>query len=359
MGVKKMAMLSPFKLDKVSIRLNKDAPIMSETPIKSPEDAVRAIGQELCDMDREVVCIINLKADGIPINCTFASIGALNSSVAHPREMLKTAILSNAATMIMLHNHPSGNLEPSGEDSIITDRMIQICDMVGIPLIDHIIVSGDNSEYFSFKEKGKLPNSDLRYKLKSDYKDIEFTTPMVAEGSEESLRTVREVCGNPAEDEGDVFIHLAWQNEDPVDPELKIIWEGNMCDIPEEYMNYMVAEVGQSVRDIQMGVTGFYVFCSNKYEVEITRTYSKTVKINAASQEEAIKKADRMLYTGKIVFSELDCEKTIIPVEKKEDTADDYVETLAGQKLSLEEFARAEEEEWEAQKSAWQESNIE
>lgn len=170
-----------FKLDVVSIRLNKDAPLMSGHPVKSPEDAVKLIGQELCEMDREVVCIINLKSDGTPINCTFASMGALDRSVAHPRELLKATILSNASTMIMIHNHPSGNLDPSMEDSILTDRMIKICDLVGVPLVDHIIVGGDNSDYFSFKEKDRLPASNLRYSLKTDYKDIEFSVPMAAE----------------------------------------------------------------------------------------------------------------------------------------------------------------------------------
>ena len=172
---------NPFKLDVVSIRLNKDAPLMSGHPVKSPEDAVKLIGQELCEMDREVVCIINLKSDGTPINCTFASMGALDRSVAHPRELLKATILSNASTMIMLHNHPSGNLDPSMEDSILTDRMIKLCDLVGVPLVDHIIVGGDNSDYFSFKEKDRLPASKLRYSLKTDYKDIEFSVPMAAE----------------------------------------------------------------------------------------------------------------------------------------------------------------------------------
>ena len=172
---------NPFKLDVVSIRLNKDAPLMSGHPVKSPEDAVKLIGQELCEMDREVVCIINLKSDGTPINCTFASMGALDRSVAHPRELLKATILSNASTMIMIHNHPSGNLDPSIEDSILTDRMIKICDLVGVPLVDHIIVGGDNSDYFSFKEKDRLPASNLRYSLKTDYKDIEFSVPRAAE----------------------------------------------------------------------------------------------------------------------------------------------------------------------------------
>ena len=183
-----------FKLDKVSIRLNKDAPLMSGHPIKSPEDAVKLIGQELSEMDREVVCIINLKSDGTPINCTFASMGALDRSVAHPRELLKATILSNASTMIMVHNHPSGNLDPSVEDSMLTDRMVKLCDLVGVPLVDHVIVGGDNSFYFSFKEKDRLPTSNLRYSLKTDYKDIEFSVPMAAEGNrgDSGLSTVAE-----------------------------------------------------------------------------------------------------------------------------------------------------------------------
>jgi DNA repair protein RadC len=181
--VKMMPKKNSFKLDVVSIRLNKDAPIMSGHPVRSPEDGVRLIGEELCEMDREVVCIINLKSDGTPINCTFASMGALDRSVAHPRELLKATILSNAASMIMLHNHPSGSLEPSTEDSLLTDRMIKLCDLVGVPLVDHIIVAGDNTEYFSFREKNRLPSSNLRYSLKDDYRDIEFTMPMAAESS--------------------------------------------------------------------------------------------------------------------------------------------------------------------------------
>ncbi len=181
MEVMGMPKKNPFKLDKVSIRLNKDAPLMSGHPIKSPENAVALIGQELCEMDREVVCIINLKSDGTPINCTFASMGALDRSIAHPRELLKATILSNASTMIMIHSHPSGNLEPSMDDTVLTDRMIKLCDLVGVPLVDHVIVGGDNSYYFSFKEKDKLPASNLRYSLESDYRNIEFSVSMAAE----------------------------------------------------------------------------------------------------------------------------------------------------------------------------------
>lgn len=94
-----------FKLDVISVRLVKDVPIFSEHRIVSPQDAVDVVGKQLCEMDREVLCVINLKADNTPINCNFASIGALNQTLAHPREMFKSSILSNAANMILVHCH--------------------------------------------------------------------------------------------------------------------------------------------------------------------------------------------------------------------------------------------------------------
>lgn len=92
-----------FALEVVSVRLVRDAPILSETQIQTSEDVVHLVGEQLCGMDREVVCVINLKADNTPINCHFASMGSLNYSMAHPRELLKTGILSNAAGMILCH----------------------------------------------------------------------------------------------------------------------------------------------------------------------------------------------------------------------------------------------------------------
>jgi len=163
-----------FKLEVVSVRLVKDAPIFSEHRIISPQDAVDVIGKQLCEMDREVLCIINLKSDGTPINCHFASIGDINQTLANPREMFKTSILSNAANIILLHCHPSGSLWPSREDTILTDKMIKLCGLMGIPLLDHIIVGGNNSEYFSFKEKGILSN--LHFVLQNDYNALDFTS---------------------------------------------------------------------------------------------------------------------------------------------------------------------------------------
>ena len=93
---------NPFNLDVVSVRLVKDAPIMSGHPITKPEDAVLLLGKHLCEMDREVLCVINMKTDGTPINCHFASIGCLNESMAHPREIFKASILSNVVFFLFL-----------------------------------------------------------------------------------------------------------------------------------------------------------------------------------------------------------------------------------------------------------------
>lgn len=161
-----------FALETVSVRLVKDSPIYSDYEIHSPEDAIRLLGDTLSQMDREIVCVINLKANGVPINCNFASVGAINYSMAHPREMLKAAILSNAAQVILVHNHPSSNLVPSKDDIRMTDRMQKVCELVGIPLIDHVIVGGDNSRYFSFKEKGMVNQPTINYC--NDYNQLEW-----------------------------------------------------------------------------------------------------------------------------------------------------------------------------------------
>lgn len=108
-----MEMNNDFKLDVVSVRLVKEAPIFSDVKITTPEIATWLIGKYLCEMDREVLCVVNLKSDNTPINCTMASVGSLNQLLVSPREIFKTSILSNAANMLLIHNHPSGSLNPS------------------------------------------------------------------------------------------------------------------------------------------------------------------------------------------------------------------------------------------------------
>lgn len=168
-----------FELEVVSVRLVKDAPIFSEHPFNNPTEVMAALGDYMCELDREVVCVVNLRTDLKPINVHFASVGALNEAMAHPRELLKASILSNAACIMLVHCHPSGQLFPSKADTMMTDRMNTICEMMGMPLVDHIIVGGDNREYFSFKEKELLKTPTIS--LAQNYKTFDMKSSLVAE----------------------------------------------------------------------------------------------------------------------------------------------------------------------------------
>ena len=93
----------PFKLERVSIRLVKDAPLYSDKPMNNPKQVVEALGKELCEMDREVMCVINMKTNSVPINLSIVSMGTLNASLVSPRELFKSSILSNAASILLLY----------------------------------------------------------------------------------------------------------------------------------------------------------------------------------------------------------------------------------------------------------------
>ena len=168
------------RLNQVAIRMVEMPPLFSEEPMNGPAAAVKVMADTFRDYDREVVAVVNLRADMRPININIASIGALDQSIAHPREILKSTILSNAAAIILVHNHPSGRLVPSVEDIGLTDRMNKICDLIGVKLVDHIIV-GPGNEFYSFQEKTQMPLASL--KLTKNLEDIELEGFRVAENT--------------------------------------------------------------------------------------------------------------------------------------------------------------------------------
>ena len=151
-----MSSTRPYKLDRVAIRMVKEPPLYSSEPLRSPEAAVKVIADMLRQYDREAFCIVNLRNDLSPINMNIVSTGTLNASLAHPREILKSAVLSNASATMLFHNHPSGNLMPSREDTEITDRMSKLFALADMPLLDHIII-GNGDQYYSFKENSVMP----------------------------------------------------------------------------------------------------------------------------------------------------------------------------------------------------------
>lgn len=122
--------------------------------IKSPRDAVRIVQQKLKYKRREHFLIMSLDTRNHLIETQTISMGSLDSSIVHPREVFKAAISDLATSIILFHNHPSGNPEPSEEDIKLTRRLIDTGQTIGIDVIDHIIVSDSN--YFSMKEKNLI-----------------------------------------------------------------------------------------------------------------------------------------------------------------------------------------------------------
>lgn len=100
---------------------------------------------------KEHVIALFLNTKNIPLGYELISIGSLNASIIHPREVFKGAILANAHAIILIHNHPSGDSTPSNEDILITNRIKKASEILGIELLDHIIIGFDN--YTSLKEK--------------------------------------------------------------------------------------------------------------------------------------------------------------------------------------------------------------
>lgn len=122
--------------------------------ISSPKDAAKICKQVLENEDRENLIVLALDTKNNVNAINVVSIGSLNSSIVHPREVFKPLILANACSFIISHNHPSGNTTPSSEDINITKRLKECSKFMGIDLLDHIIIG--NNEYISLKEEGLI-----------------------------------------------------------------------------------------------------------------------------------------------------------------------------------------------------------
>ncbi len=126
--------------------------------IKSPEDVRKYVTpvllNEMRDYDREHFLVLYLDRKGGVKAKEDVSIGGLHSSIVHPREVFKTAVKRSAASIILAHNHPSGDPSPSKEDIDITHRLIDAGRIMGIEIIDHVVIGENN--YYSFKEKGLI-----------------------------------------------------------------------------------------------------------------------------------------------------------------------------------------------------------
>ena len=136
----------------VRLKLTDKESVFSREVIDTPEKAVSVLAPVLAELDREEVCVVNLDGKGHPINFSVVSIGSVNSSLITGRELYKSAILSNAAAIIMIHNHPSSDLQMSRLDLDVTEKMMYAGALLDIDFYDHVLVAGSTGEMFSMRE---------------------------------------------------------------------------------------------------------------------------------------------------------------------------------------------------------------
>ena len=135
----------------ISRRIQSQSKWFSNKKITSPQDIADIFVPLLRDEVKERFIVVCLNSANKIIKYEIISIGNLNSSIVHPREVYKVAIDSLAASIILIHNHPSGNTEPSNEDISITRKIVEAGKIMDIPVFDHLIIAGNN--YVSFVEK--------------------------------------------------------------------------------------------------------------------------------------------------------------------------------------------------------------
>ena len=135
--------------------------------LRSPADAAAVLGEYFRDRDREEFVVAFLDTANTLVGLHVASVGGLAASIVEPRQVFKAAVLANAAAVLLAHNHPSGNPEPSREDVAVTKQLVEAGRVMGIPVHDHLIIvpsedgtTGDGNDgrpsYTSLAERGLM-----------------------------------------------------------------------------------------------------------------------------------------------------------------------------------------------------------
>jgi len=150
-AAKALGILAAFELGR---RLQADTG-GKRAPVRTPGDAARLLIPRFRDLTHEVFAVLVLDAQNAVVATIELSVGTLNASLVHPREVFKAAVDHVGAAVIVVHNHPSGNPEPSGEDIAITHQLAGAGKILGIPLHDHLIIAGNG--YVSLAERGHIP----------------------------------------------------------------------------------------------------------------------------------------------------------------------------------------------------------
>ena len=135
-------------------RIQSDSAQTGDQIINSAEVVARIFGPRLRDLKKEIFMVVMLASNNKLLKSSVISEGVLNASVVTPREVFREALLATAAAVILIHNHPSGNLEPSQEDIRITRQMVSSGSAMNIPVLDHVIIGG--AGYTSLADRGLL-----------------------------------------------------------------------------------------------------------------------------------------------------------------------------------------------------------
>ena len=143
-------------VQRYDIRLIRDGRLaLEETPvIRTPEDTLPVLAAELSELAYERFVALALTTKNAVAAVLPVSSGSLNASIVHARELFQRAILANAASVILAHNHPSGDPTPSPEDITLTMRLVEAGELLDIPVLDHLILG--YCRYYSFKEHNRI-----------------------------------------------------------------------------------------------------------------------------------------------------------------------------------------------------------
>ena len=146
--------MGPIKVIKVGLVRDAIKPHDHRKTIKGPADVLGWVQEEVYS-DREAFVVLHLNARNVALRKETISVGTLNASLVHPREVFKSAVKENAAALILIHNHPSGDLTPSKDDQELTGRIVKAGEIMGIDVLDHVIVAPGGG-WLSMKERGML-----------------------------------------------------------------------------------------------------------------------------------------------------------------------------------------------------------
>jgi DNA repair protein RadC len=150
-----MKQFKPYLFGIYSVTLTKTGTVHEHSVIHRPDDAARILSAYIGVTDREQFVVMMLATSGRVLGINTVTVGTADSSLVHPREVFKPAILAGATSIIIAHNHPGGTNQPSNEDLSITRQLVEASKIIGIPIRDHVIIADDDG-YYSFAEHGQM-----------------------------------------------------------------------------------------------------------------------------------------------------------------------------------------------------------